>query len=125
MASVTDTSLHDRDRPAPKPPVLGVGIDRNTRCAHYRSDSDIIAIKIRCCGEFYACKECHDELAGHPLQQWAEAEYETRAILCGKCDALLTISEYLASGSRCPKCDAAFNPRCSLHHHHYFGGKAK
>ncbi len=104
----------------PPPSVSGVDVDEKTRCEHYHSDLDIIAIRLKCCGEFYACKECHDVLADHPLESWPRTAFDTRAILCGNCSAQLTISAYLECNSRCPECAAEFNPRCSLHHHFYF-----
>lgn len=108
--------------PAKRPRVLGVDLDASTRCAHYHSELDIIAIKLRCCGEYYACKECHDVLADHDVLPWPLDAYGTRAVLCGACGAELTIGAYLASGNRCPACGAAFNPRCSAHYHFYFAG---
>lgn len=102
--------------------VRGVDVDDKTRCAHYHSHLDIIAIKLKCCGEFYACKECHDAIAKHALTPWPAHEHETPAILCGECAMQLSITEYLLCGSRCPNCGAAFNPRCRLHHHFYFSG---
>lgn len=106
----------------PRPRVLGVEPDPMTRCAHYHTDLDIIAIKLRCCGEYYACKECHDALAGHVLEPWSRDEYDTRAILCGACGTELTIHEYLQCDYRCPACGAGFNPRCAGHYHFYFSG---
>ena len=50
---------------SPSAEVKGVEVDDESRCAHYHSERDIIAIKMKCCGEYYACKDCHDELAGH------------------------------------------------------------
>jgi uncharacterized CHY-type Zn-finger protein len=106
--------------PRDRPRVFGVGVEDDTRCAHYHSALDVIAIKLRCCGEYYACIECHDALAGHAPAQWANEEFGTRAILCGGCGTELTIDEYLGCGNRCAACGAHFNPRCSLHHHFYF-----
>ncbi len=103
-----------------RPQVRGVALDDNTRCTHYHSELDVIAIEVRCCGEFYACKECHDELADHPLVPWSHDDEDQHAILCGKCNSLLSIAEYLGCDNRCPRCAAAFNPRCALHHHFYF-----
>jgi uncharacterized CHY-type Zn-finger protein len=110
---------------AMRPHVFGVGLDRNTRCAHYRSALDIIAIKVCCCGKFYACKDCHDALANHPLIPWAREQFGERAVLCGECGTVLTIGEYLACESRCPKCHAGFNPRCNVHHNFYFSRDGK
>ena len=42
-----------------RPEVLGVNLDPQTRCEHYHGPTDIIAIKMKCCGRYYACKECH------------------------------------------------------------------
>lgn len=100
--------------------VHGIDLDPQTRCAHYHLPLDIIAIKMKCCGIFYACKDCHDALAGHPIQLWPASEWSQPAILCGACQSVLTIHEYMRSGDRCPQCHAPFNPRCRNHYHLYF-----
>jgi uncharacterized CHY-type Zn-finger protein len=41
----------------PRPEVHGIDLDAQTRCIHYRKQSDIIAIKMKCCGVYYACKD--------------------------------------------------------------------
>jgi uncharacterized CHY-type Zn-finger protein len=105
---------------APRPPVLGLDIDPQTRCAHYHGALDVIAIKMRCCGAFYACRECHDALADHAVRVWPRAEWAERAILCGACGEALSIEAYLACNDRCPACAAPFNPGCRTHHHLYF-----
>jgi uncharacterized CHY-type Zn-finger protein len=102
------------------PPVLGLAVTARTQCAHYHSERDIIAIRHKCCGEYYACITCHDALADHAPQVWPRAERTTQAVLCGNCHAELTINEYLASGNQCPYCQAAFNPGCANHYHLYF-----
>ncbi|MGA7238969.1 MAG: CHY zinc finger protein, partial [Bryobacteraceae bacterium] len=91
-----------------------------TRCAHYHSPLDIIAIKMACCGIYYACKDCHDAVAGHAAKVWPRVEWDSRAILCGACGGELTIREYMASGYACPRCGAAFNPGCRKHYQFYF-----
>jgi len=100
--------------------VRGLHLDPQTRCAHYHSSLDIIAIKMKCCGVYYACKDCHIELADHPISVWPRAEFHQRAVLCGTCGRELTIHQYLQCDSRCPHCHAAFNPLCAHHHHSYF-----
>lgn len=101
-------------------PVLGIGVDSRSRCAHYHSARDIVAIRMKCCGQWYACRDCHDALAGHAAEVWPSAERDTRAVLCGACGAELTIRDYLGCADACPMCDTAFNPGCREHHHLYF-----
>jgi uncharacterized CHY-type Zn-finger protein len=103
-----------------RPEVRGVGVDSETRCAHYNTPTDIIAIRMKCCGVYYACKDCHEALAGHVIEVWPRAEWDRHAVLCGACGRELTIHEYLASGYRCPACGAAFNPGCRNHYDFYF-----
>ena len=79
-----------------------------------------MAIKMQCCGVYYACKDCHDELSGHAITVWPRSEWNERAILCGACGAELTIREYLECETRCPGCGAAFNPGCEKHWKFYF-----
>jgi uncharacterized CHY-type Zn-finger protein len=100
--------------------VGGIDLDAQTRCAHWRSPLDVIALKMRCCGDYYACRDCHDALAAHPAAVWPESEWDERAVLCGACGHELTVREYLACDSRCPRCGAAFNPGCHKHRHLYF-----
>lgn len=102
-----------------RPRVLGPLVDDETRCIHYRSPLDIVAIRFACCGEYYPCHLCHAETAGHPARQWPREQREEHAVLCGVCGDELTISEYLAADD-CPRCGAAFNPGCHLHTHLYF-----
>ncbi len=103
-----------------RPVVNGVSLDAETRCGHYHGPLDILAIKMRCCHAYYACRECHDELAGHAAKVWPVAEWDQAAILCGACGAELSVQDYLGCASRCPSCAARFNPGCANHHHLYF-----
>jgi uncharacterized CHY-type Zn-finger protein len=100
--------------------IKGKTTDTHTRCVHYHSLLDIIAIKFKCCGEYYPCYQCHQEEANHEAQIWSREERNHKAILCGMCNHELTIEEYLSSGNQCPHCHSAFNPNCSLHYHLYF-----
>jgi uncharacterized CHY-type Zn-finger protein len=100
--------------------VQGVALDPQTRCAHYHSPRDIIAIKMRCCGVYYACRECHDALADHPVALWPATQWDQAAILCGACGLELSVNSYLAGDNHCPACAAPFNPGCKTHHHLYF-----
>jgi uncharacterized CHY-type Zn-finger protein len=103
-----------------RPQVRGVDLDAQTRCAHYGTALDIISIKMKCCGVYFACKECHEVLAGHPIETWPQPEWTQRAVLCGACGYEMSINEYRASSYRCPNCIAPFNPGCSKHYRFYF-----
>lgn len=100
--------------------IKGTNVDAQTRCAHYHSPLDIIAIKFKCCGDWFPCYECHHENADHEPETWATEEFDTKAILCGNCGDQLSIAEYMKCESTCPKCRAAFNPGCANHYHLYF-----
>src|ERR1700678_2437258 len=100
--------------------VRGIDLDLQTRCVHYNSSLDIIAIKMKCCGIYYACKDCHDALAGHPAQVWPRLEQNEFAVQCGACGLELSIQQYLECLSQCPVCLSRFNPRCRSHYHLYF-----
>jgi uncharacterized CHY-type Zn-finger protein len=100
--------------------VHGVGIDAETRCAHWHGPTDVIALRMKCCGRWYPCFDCHAELVEHPPEVWPLAERDAGAVLCGACGAVLGIDAYLGCESTCPECTAAFNPGCALHHHLYF-----
>jgi uncharacterized CHY-type Zn-finger protein len=103
------------------PPIPhGVSLDPQTRCAHWHSALDIIAIKMRCCGKYYACRECHDELESHTVQVWPKAEWDQPAILCGACRTELSVRHYMDCGNVCSSCNAGFNPGCRTHYHLYF-----
>lgn len=105
-----------------RPEVEGIAVDAQTRCAHYDSPLDIVAIKMPCCGRYFACKDCHDALSDHLLEPWPREGWSQRAVLCGACGKELTVEQYLASSSSCPACGAHFNPGCRLHDKDYFAG---
>lgn len=104
---------------SPRPRVLGAVVDDMTRCVHYRTEVDIVAIRFACCGEYYPCHLCHEEAAGHPAAQWPLAARDREAVLCGACGTELTVTAYL-DATACPECGARFNERCRLHTHLYF-----
>jgi len=90
-------------------------------CAHWRSDKDIVALKFKCCGVFYACYECHKAGAGHAVLRWPKSSWKTeKAVLCRACDTAMTIDAYMKSNAMCPACNASFNPNCSRHWPLYF-----
>jgi uncharacterized CHY-type Zn-finger protein len=100
--------------------LLGKLLDDQTRCEHYHSPLDVIAIRFACCETYYSCYECHRELAGHEPQRWPRARFDEPAVLCGVCRTELTATVYFGCGYRCPSCAAAFNPGCGMHEHLYF-----
>jgi uncharacterized CHY-type Zn-finger protein len=100
--------------------VYGKPVDQQTRCEHWHSDLDIIAIKFKCCEKYFPCFSCHEETVDHPPQVWPVDEFDTKAVLCGACGVELSINEYLQSNNTCPNCSAAFNPGCRKHYHLYF-----
>jgi uncharacterized CHY-type Zn-finger protein len=102
------------------PHVYGIDLDARTRCAHYNSALDIVAIKMKCCGAYYGCKDCHDVSAGHAIEVWPEREWDQAAVLCGACGIELSIHQYLECANQCPGCNAKFNPGCRNHYHFYF-----
>ncbi|MCH5600260.1 CHY zinc finger protein [Niabella ginsengisoli] len=50
--------------------VKGPVVDEHTRCIHYHSEEDVIAIKMKCCNEYYPCIKCHNETADHAAAVW-------------------------------------------------------
>ncbi|MEW6362556.1 MAG: CHY zinc finger protein [Pyrinomonadaceae bacterium] len=100
--------------------IYGGVIDDETRCIHWNSPLDIIAIKFSCCGQWYPCYDCHREAADHEAAPWPQTERHVRAVLCGGCGHKLSIDEYLDCGSICPACGRRFNPGCARHYHLYF-----
>ncbi|TWT27429.1 CHY zinc finger protein [Planomicrobium sp. CPCC 101110] len=100
--------------------VIGINVDPETRCAHYHSEIDRIAIKFFCCGKYYPCYQCHESAGCGKSAVWPKERFDEKAVLCGACGHELTVKEYLGCTSVCPACSASFNPGCSLHKHLYF-----
>lgn len=102
------------------PPVHGIDLDAQTRCVHYHKVLDIVAIKMKCCGLYYACKDCHDAMADHAIEVWPRNEWDQMAVMCGNCRNELSIRQYLDCTNECPGCKSRFNPGCRHHYHFYF-----
>src|SRR5271163_1771530 len=102
---------------APRPPVFGLDLDGQTRCVHWRSPLDIVALKLACCRVYYACRDCHDALADHPAKVWPVADWDELAAMCGACGHQMSAAAYQTCDDRCPACTAAFNPGCRRHQH--------
>ncbi|WP_295012113.1 CHY zinc finger protein [uncultured Microbacterium sp.] len=113
------TALRDAAPSDPRRTMRGRPVDAQTRCVHYRTALDIVAIRFACCGEYYPCHACHEETADHPARTWPADRRDATAILCGACGAELSIAAYLAV-TACPRCGTGFNPRCALHADLYF-----
>ncbi|MBX2963920.1 MAG: chromophore lyase [Cyclobacteriaceae bacterium] len=100
--------------------VYGKPVDNQTRCVHWHSPLDIIAIKFYCCDQYFPCYSCHEETADHAATVWPKKEFDKKAILCGVCGHELTVNEYMQCNNNCPKCNSPFNPGCKNHYHLYF-----
>lgn len=107
-----------------RPTVHGLDLDPETRCLHWRSPLDIIAIRMHCCGRYYACRACHEALEDHAATVWPRSAWGQAAVLCGACGHELSVHAYLASDNRCPRCRAPFNPGCKNHYPLYFETEA-
>ncbi len=113
------------DSPDDADPLLrGVGLDAQTRCAHYATARDVVALRFACCPAYWSCHRCHAELAGHPAVPVPEADFDRPHVLCGVCRTELSVSAYLALETApdpaCPACGAPFNPGCAAHAPLYF-----
>lgn len=99
--------------------VRGVEVGSETRCAHYDTDRDVVALKFGCCGAYYPCFRCHEAVADHDAERLPVDGSES-AVLCGVCGAELTAREFVEGEHRCPDCGVAFNPGCADHYDRYF-----
>ncbi|MFT4882227.1 MAG: putative CHY-type Zn-finger protein [Natronomonas sp.] len=102
--------------------VHGVAVGPETRCAHYQTERDVIALRFGCCARFYPCLSCHGGVADHEPEPWPRARFEEPAVLCGVCGSGLSARAYLNADHTCPACGVAFNPGCADHYDQYFEG---
>ncbi|OBA27769.1 hypothetical protein HANVADRAFT_1265 [Hanseniaspora valbyensis NRRL Y-1626] len=108
--------------------VCGKLIDDETRCEHWHSPIDIIALKFKCCpNKYYPCFSCHVETnePDHKLIKYdLIKDKNEKVVLCGKCKTELTFDQYQSKltedSLKCPSCLSDFNPGCKLHYCHYF-----
>nr|WP_100349974.1 CHY zinc finger protein [Luteimicrobium subarcticum] len=103
------------------PVVRGATVDDETRCVHWASPLDVVALRFWCCGTWYPCHTCHEEDADHRALPRPRAAWGEESALCGVCGHRMTTPEYRSS-SACPRCTAPFNPGCAAHDHLYFEG---
>lgn len=107
-----------------RPPVAQVElggrlVDDQSRCAHYATPLDVVAIRFACCAPYWGCHLCHAECADHPAVAWPADDRGAHAVVCGVCRGTLSVDDYVVADG-CPRCGAPFNPACRLHHHLYF-----
>ena len=100
--------------------IRGIALDDQTRCAHYHTNRDVIAIRFACCETYYPCFRCHDACVDHETERWPREAFDEPAVLCGVCETELSIQAYLDCDHECPNCGAAFNPGCRRHVDRYF-----
>ncbi|CAX40705.1 medator of assembly of small mitochondrial TIM (Translocase of the Inner Membrane) complexes, putative [Candida dubliniensis CD36] len=105
---------------SPNTSLIGQLVDSHTRCVHYHTELDIIAIKFKCCNNYYPCFKCHQESTSHQPDRLDKNDNTTKAVFCGNCMNELTVVEYLNCGYTCTYCGGQFNPGCSLHYELYF-----
>ena len=72
--------------------IGGQLIDDQTRCIHYGTATDVMAIKFSSCHRYRACHRCHEASAGHPAERWPASQHDRKALLCGMCSTELSIS---------------------------------
>lgn len=99
--------------------MYGPIVDQETRCIHYQTKKDIMAIKFKCCKKYYPCYKCHEESEDHHIVVWSKEENGEKVILCGVCRTEHTIREYV-SMMHCSVCQSELNERCETHYHLYF-----
>lgn len=100
--------------------IHGVDVGLETRCAHYHSDRDVVALRFACCEAFFPCHACHEAVTDHEAVPWPENRFDEPAVYCGVCRETLTAHDYLECADACPRCGAAFNPGCRAHRDVYF-----
>lgn len=71
--------------------VVGVAVDDETRCAHYRSERDIVAIRFPCCETYYPCFRCHETCVNHDAERWPRGRFNEPAVCCGACGTELSV----------------------------------
>jgi uncharacterized CHY-type Zn-finger protein len=100
--------------------VYGVGVDDATRCVHYDTDRDVVAIRFACCDRYYPCHACHDAVTDHDSERVPREAFADPAVLCGACGTTLSVPTYLDADHACPACEHPFNPGCATHADLYF-----
>ncbi|WP_438835700.1 CHY zinc finger protein [Streptococcus pluranimalium] len=58
----------------------GIVIDDNSRCQHYHSSQNIVALKYADCHSYYACYKCHGAMESHSFK--ATSADEVKPVIC-------------------------------------------
>jgi len=101
-------------------PVCGVDVDTETRCAHYDTALDVVALRFPCCEAYYPCFRCHEAVTDHEPARVPRERFDEPAVRCGVCETTLSVRVYLDCEDSCPTCGASFNPGCRRHRDRYF-----
>ena len=99
--------------------IHGLLVDKESRCQHYHSPLDIVALKCYDCQKYYACYQCHDHIEDHRFRAYPCHIRQDKVVICGVCLHEMTIENYQKSVS-CSHCHSRFNPACSKHYDIYF-----
>jgi len=81
--------------------VVGVAVDDETRCAHYHSDRDVVAIQFPCCETYYPCFRCHERCVDHDAERWPRGRFDEPAVLCGACGETLSAGDRVRVALTC------------------------
>ncbi|MDW3648542.1 MAG: CHY zinc finger protein [Bacteroidia bacterium] len=101
--------------------VQGLELDSQSRCVHWNSELDIVALRMPEDEAFYACYECYEAIHHTLPPRWKKEDFEeAKSILCGQCGTVMSVRTYLDSKNHCPSCKSSFNPGCAKHYHFYF-----
>ena len=100
--------------------IYGLLVDNQSRCQHYHTELDIVALKCFDCLKYYACYQCHDRLGGtHSFRAYPCHLKQDKVLICGVYQHEMVIDEY-QEAIVCPNCHSAFNLACSKHYDIYF-----
>src|SRR5690625_8025706 len=81
--------------------LKGTVLDSETRCSHYHTELDRIAIKFYCCQTYFPCYLCHKESGCGETKVWPYDKLDKKAILYGACGEELTSKSYQNMEHKC------------------------
>lgn len=108
--------------------IKGILVDEDSRCKHWHSKLDVIALKFKCCpAVYYSCYSCHEETnpADHVVEKYdLVADKNKNLVICGICKTEMTFDQYKNLEEdgilKCYNCKSHFNPGCKYHYQAYF-----